>query len=62
MQVPYMVDPACLMGTGFFPGGEEDAYCMERDDKRLIATAEIPLTAYHKDEILDISELPKKYI
>jgi seryl-tRNA synthetase len=62
MQVPYMVDPACLMGTGFFPGGEEDAYCMERDDKRLIATAEIPLTAYHKDEILDISELPKTYV
>lgn len=62
MQVPYMVDPACLMGTWFFPGGEEDAYCMERDDKRLIATAEIPLTAYHKDEILDVSELPKTYV
>jgi seryl-tRNA synthetase len=35
---------------------------MERDDKRLIATAEIPLTAYHKDEILDISDLPKTYV
>lgn len=62
MQVPYMVDPACLVGTGFFPGWEEDAYCMERDDKWLIATAEIPLTAYHKDEILEIGELPKTYV
>lgn len=62
MSVPYMVDPACLMGTGYFPGGEEDAYCMERDDKWLIATAEIPLTAYHKDEILDVSELPKTFV
>lgn len=62
MQVPYMVDPSCLMGTGFFPWGEEDAYCLERDDKWLIATAEIPLTAYHKDEILELSDLPKQYV
>lgn len=62
MTVPYMVDPACLMGTGYFPGGEEDAYRLERDDKWMIATAEIPLTAYHKDEILTASELPKTYV
>lgn len=35
---------------------------MERDNKWLIATAEIPLTAYHKDEILDISEIPKTFV
>jgi seryl-tRNA synthetase len=62
MSVPYMVDPSCLVGTGYFPWGEEDAYCMERDDKWLIATAEIPLTAYHRDEILEWSELPKTYV
>ncbi len=62
MNVPYMVDTSCLIGTGYFPGGEEDAYCMERDDKWLIATAEIPLTAYHKDEILDGTELPKAFV
>lgn len=62
MQVPYMVDPACLLGTGYFPGGEDDAYQLERDDKWLIATAEIPLTAYYKDEILDASELPKTFV
>jgi len=62
MSVPYMVDPACLIGTGYFPGWEEDAYRLERDDKWMIATAEIPLTAYHKDEILEIAELPKTYV
>lgn len=62
MNVPYMVDTSCLVGTGYFPGGEEDAYCMERDDKWLIATAEIPLTAYHRDEILELSDLPKTFV
>lgn len=62
MLVPYMVDTDCLRGTGYFPGGEDDAYNLERDDKWLIATAEIPLTAYHKDEILSEDELPKTYV
>lgn len=62
MNIPYMVDTSCLVGTGYFPGGEEDAYCMERDDKWLIATAEIPLTSYYKDEILDGSDLPKTFV
>ena len=62
MQVPYMVDPECLRGTGYFPGGEDDAYNLERDDKWLIATAEIPLTSYHKGEILSEEELPKTYV
>ena len=47
MQVPYMVGTQAFVGTGFFPGGEEDAYQLERDDKWLIATAEIPLTSYY---------------
>lgn len=62
ITVPYMVSPECLEGTGYFPGGEEDAYHMERDDKWLIGTGEIPLTSYHKDEILEESELPKTYV
>jgi seryl-tRNA synthetase len=51
-----------MVGTGYFPGGEEDAYHLERDDKRLIATSEIPMTAYHSEEILSIDELPKTYV
>lgn len=61
MNVPNIVNPACLIGTWYFPGGEEDAYWMERDDQRLIWTSEIPVTAYHMDEVLDEKDLPKKY-
>lgn len=60
--MPNIVNPACLIGTGYFPGGEEDAFWLERDDKRLIATAEIPLTAYHMNEVLHEDELPKTYV
>ncbi len=61
LNVPNIVNPECLVGTGYFPGGEEDAYWMERDNQWLIGTSEIPVTAYHMDEILDEKELPKKY-
>lgn len=61
MSVPNLVEPACLLGTGYFPGGEDDAYHLEKDDKWLIGTSEIPVTAYHMNEILDESELPKTY-
>ena len=61
LQVPNIVNPECLMGTGYFPGGEEDAYWMERDNQWLIGTSEIPVTAYHMGEVLEEKELPKKY-
>ncbi len=61
MNVPNIVNPECLVGTGYFPGGEEDAYRLERDNQWLIWTAEIPVTAYHMDEILEEKDLPKKY-
>lgn len=60
--VPNIVNTECLTGTGYFPGGEDDAYHMEKDDKWLIGTWEIPLTSYHSGEILDINNLPKKYV
>ena len=49
LQVPNIVNPECLMGTGYFPGGEEDAYWLERDNQWLIGTSEIPVTAYGRD-------------
>jgi seryl-tRNA synthetase len=61
-SVPNMVNTECLVGTGYFPGGEEDAYRLERDDQWMIATAEIPITAYHMNEVLSEDELPKKYV
>lgn len=63
MDPPHIVNYAAMEGTSYFPGGEEQAYHLdERDDKYLIGTAEVPVTAYHMGEILDHSELPKKYI
>ncbi len=61
MNVPNIVNPEPLVGTWYFPGWEDDAYRMERDNQRLIGTSEIPVTAYHMDEILEEKELPKKY-
>ncbi len=61
MNVPNIVNPECLIGTWYFPGGEEDAYRLERDNQRLIWTSEIPVTAYHIDDVLEEKDLPKKY-
>ena len=61
MEVPNIVNPECLVGTWYFPGWEDDAYRLERDNQCLIGTAEIPVTAYHMNEVLDEKDLPKKY-
>ena len=62
MAVPNLVNTECLIGTGYFPGGEEDVYHLERDNKWMIATSEIPVSAYHYNEILKEEELPKTYV
>lgn len=62
MTVPVLVRDAMMVGTGYFPGGEEQAYRCERDAMSLVGTAEVPLTAYHSDEILNEDELPRKYV
>jgi len=61
LSLPILVRDAMMVGTGYFPGGEEQAYRCERDEMSLAGTAEVPLTAYHCDEILSEDELPKKY-
>ncbi len=60
MQVPVLVREEVMYGTGYFPTGRDQAYLCERDDKSLVGTAEVPLTAYHSDEILKESDLPIK--
>ncbi len=63
MTVPTLVRSEVMVGTGYFPGGEEQAYrCDERDDLVLVGTAEVPVTAYHQDEILDHKSLPRRYV
>ena len=61
MLVPHLVRPLAMVGTAYYPGGEEQAYQVERDGLSLIGTSEVPLTSYHASEILDESELPKLY-
>jgi seryl-tRNA synthetase len=51
-----------MRGTAYFPGGEEQAYRVEKDELNLAGTAEVPLTAYHSGELLNESELPKKFV
>ena len=60
MMVPHMVNTRTLEGAGFSARGDEkQIYKVEEEDLNLIATAEIPLTGYHTDEIL--SQLPVQY-
>lgn len=60
MTVPVLVREEVMYGTGYFPAGRDQAYLCERDDKSLVGTAEVPLTAFHSDEILTESDLPIK--
>ena len=63
VSVPTLVRREAMVGTGYFPGGEEQAYrCDERDDLYLVGTAEVPLTALYQDEILDGATLPVRFV
>jgi len=62
MSVPVLMKDEAMTGTGFFPGSEDQTYQMEKDQLNLAGTAEVPLTAYHMDEILNGEELPLKYV
>ncbi len=58
---PVMVRERALTGTGFFPGGREEAYAMEADELFLVGTSEVPLVSLHADDILEESALPIRY-
>ncbi len=63
VYVPYLVGPESLQGTGQLPKFEEDLFKVRGDrELYLIPTAEVPLTNLHRDEILTIDELPKRYV
>ena len=59
---PFVVNRACMIGTGQLPKLEEDMYLCEKDDLFLIPTAEVPVTNLHRDEILKSDELPIYYV
>lgn len=63
MLVPHMVTTRVASGTGYLPRGEErQIYKIEGEDLNLIATAEMPITGYHADEIIDEKDLPLLYV
>ncbi|MCG7337637.1 serine--tRNA ligase [Sporosarcina sp. ACRSM] len=61
MLPPYMVNRTSLTGTGQLPKFEEDAFLVEEEDYFLIPTSEVPVTNFHRDEILDGAQLPLAY-
>lgn len=58
---PHMVNRESMTGTGQLPKFEEDAFKVDGWDYFLIPTAEVPVTNYHREEILKAEELPKKF-
>ncbi|MER0481351.1 serine--tRNA ligase [Streptomyces sp. Edi2] len=61
MLTPALVRPRAMEGTGFLGQAAENVYHLEKDDYYLVGTSEVPLAAYHMDEIVDGAKLPLRY-
>ena len=62
MVPPALVKPRAMEGTGFLGQAADDVYRIEGQDTYLVGTSEVPLAAYHSDEILDVETLPRRYV
>jgi seryl-tRNA synthetase len=62
VYAPLLVNSASMVGTAQLPKFAEDAFRVEGRDLWLIPTAEVPVTNFHRQEILDGSQLPRKYV
>jgi seryl-tRNA synthetase len=58
---PSLVKPRAMDGTGFLGQAADDVYRIEGQDLYLVGTSEVPMAAYHSDEILDGASLPLRY-
>jgi seryl-tRNA synthetase len=58
---PVLVKPPAMEGTGFLGQAAENVFHLEEDDFYLVGTSEVPLAAYHMDEILDSNKFPLRY-
>jgi seryl-tRNA synthetase len=58
---PVLVREEALYGTGFFPDDDNQVYQIPEDDLYLVGTSEVPLAAFHGDEILNAEDLPMRY-
>jgi seryl-tRNA synthetase len=61
MIPPTLVKPRAMEGTGFLGQAADDVYRVEGEDMYLVGTSEVPLAAYHSDEIIDAQDLPLRY-
>ncbi|WP_433729515.1 serine--tRNA ligase [Nocardia sp. CA-129566] len=61
MIPPVLVRPEIMAGTGFLGQHSAEVYHLEEDELYLVGTSEVPLAGYHSDEILDLSDGPKRY-
>ena len=62
MSPPFLVRRECMIGTSQLPKFEADMYGLENNQLFLAPTAEVPVTNFHREEILSADELPKKYV
>jgi len=58
---PFIVRRDCMIGTSQLPKLEADMYGLEANQLFLVPTAEVPLTNLHREEILNVADLPKKF-
>lgn len=59
---PFLVNRDCMVGTGQLPKFEEDMFKVTPGEYYLVPTAEVPVTNLHREEIIEIDSLPKKYV
>ena len=62
MMTPTLVSPQVMGGTGFLGEHSDEIYYLPADDLYLTGTSEVALAGYHADEILDLSDGPKRYL
>ena len=58
---PVLVKPEAMEGTGFLGQAAENVFHLDKDDFYLVGTSEVPLAAYHMDEILETAKLPIRF-
>ena len=61
MIPPVLVRPEIMGGTGFLGAHADEVYHLPDDDLYLVGTSEVPLAGYHSNEIIDLSDGPKRY-
>lgn len=62
MLPPMMVNRESMTGTGQLPKFEEDAFKIADTDYFVVPTAEVPVTNFHRGDILQLEDLPKYYV